>query len=457
MFVITVVLLFPLKIRFSRRKSISQILRQRYQLGTLKCFRKLESNQLKIKKTECHLNFLKTCLHYEVTPKFVMFNVVSSGFNNTQNYKRCQLDILKHEITNQEGKLNQLTSHNTTLSSNLKSSVSYLDYRCLSLRITLNNNRIINGVIAKHNKKLLNLGVDRSTKVDPKKVLINLSKRSLTKRETELLCLGLNFALPFSKPNIVDYYAHFENICTIIGKINDSCDKKYTDLLDTVRNQISALTRTSFNYFSKQKIDSPVVCKKDLSILKDLSKNDSIIVTGADKGRGTVILDKTDYNKKLEEILSDQKKFKLLDIEPYKIMLQLEEKLNRLLRKIKDDLGQTTYNTIRATGSIPGRMYGLIKIHKIGNPARPIISSINTFNYNLSKYLIQFLTPITCNAYTISNSYKFLEEIRQQNFNGSYVFTSFDVVSLFTNIPILETIEIAVNKLYALTTTPSLD
>ena len=115
--------------------------------------------------------------------------------------------------------------------------------------------------------------------------------------------------------------------------------------------------------------------------MADLSKDNSIVITGADKGRETVILDKADYNKKLAEILSDQKKFKLLDIEPYKIMLQFKEKLNRLIRKIKDELGQTKYNTIRATDSIPGRMHDLIKIHKIGNPAWPIHSPINTFNY----------------------------------------------------------------------------
>lgn len=54
----------------------------------------------------------------------------------------------------------------------------------------------------------------------------------------------------------------------------------------------------------------------DNKILLKLSKDPSILVTRPDKGRCVDILDRNDYIKKLEDILSDTSKFKLLDDDP---------------------------------------------------------------------------------------------------------------------------------------------
>ena len=105
-----------------------------------------------------------------------------------------------------------------------------------------------------------------------------------------------------------------------------------------------------------------------------------MIITCAVKGRATVILNRAEYISKLCAILSDKSKFTLINDDPYKILLSLEEKLNRILRSIKEKLGPTVYDTIRASGSIPGKIFGLINIHIPGYPIRPIISSVRTFN-----------------------------------------------------------------------------
>ena len=72
--------------------------------------------------------------------------------------------------------------------------------------------------------------------------------------------------------------------------------------------------------------------------LKDSPEDDGIRIKGADKGKEMIILDRNNYNNKLEDNMSDLKKYKILALEPYKILLQLEEKLNRLIRKIKYQL-----------------------------------------------------------------------------------------------------------------------
>ena len=58
--------------------------------------------------------------------------------------------------------------------------------------------------------------------------------------------------------------------------------------------------------------------------------------------------------------------------------------------------------------------------------------------------------------YTISNTASFLADIRREKFSSSVVFASFDVISLFTNIPVKETIQIATDKLYSSNNPPVL-
>ncbi len=72
-------------------------------------------------------------------------------------------------------------------------------------------------------------------------------------------------------------------------------------------------------------------------------------------------------------------------------IIALEDKLNRILRKIKTKLPENTYNNLFSSGSTSGILHGLPKIHKEGYPMRPILSAINTFNYNLDKFFVPIL------------------------------------------------------------------
>ena len=84
-------------------------------------------------------------------------------------------------------------------------------------------------------------------------------------------------------------------------------------------------------------------------------------------------------------------------------------------------------------------MYGLPKVHKQGNPLRPIVSSIKTAGYNVAKFLHPLITPLTSNEYTVLNSRSFVEEILGLDLPKNYVLASYDVESLFTNVPLEET------------------
>ena len=65
----------------------------------------------------------------------------------------------------------------------------------------------------------------------------------------------------------------------------------------------------------------------------------------------------------------------------------------------------------------------------------------NENNYNLAKYLSSLLVPLLPDKYSVKDSFSFVEELRSFDFKNKFLI-SFDVESLFTNIPLNETIDI---------------
>ena len=105
------------------------------------------------------------------------------------------------------------------------------------------------------------------------------------------------------------------------------------------------------------------------------------------------------------------------------------------------------YEKIYPNGSKPARAYGLPKLHKnyvTVPPFRPIVSSIGTFNYHLASFLGDLAKDVMPCEFSCSDTFTFLRELKQQNLEGQFMI-SFDVCSLFTNIPLNETIDLAVD------------
>ena len=74
------------------------------------------------------------------------------------------------------------------------------------------------------------------------------------------------------------------------------------------------------------------------------------------------------------------------------------------------------------------------------------MSAIKTPCYNLAKVLVLLVEPITKNKFTVKNCIEFSKEICEQN--SECFMASLDVESLFTNIPLEETIKVCWGSLY---------
>ena len=110
-------------------------------------------------------------------------------------------------------------------------------------------------------------------------------------------------------------------------------------------------------------------------------------------------------------------------------------------------LDDVEYEKNYPSGSSPAKIYGSPKMHKLLDSNSlpnfcPIVSSIGTYNYNLSKYLCELLSPSLPNEFCTKGMVTFVEELKEVSINDKFL-VSFDVNSLFTNIPLKETIKLA--------------
>ena len=94
--------------------------------------------------------------------------------------------------------------------------------------------------------------------------------------------------------------------------------------------------------------------------IKDLQDNDDIIILPADKGRMTVIMNKSDYIDKANTLLKDKKTYQPLDTDPSKTTVnRINMKLKQL--KDKDKLEETNYKRIRPNDASTAKFYGLYR------------------------------------------------------------------------------------------------
>ena len=454
-FVFAIVFLFIIRCRFPKTKSLAEVIRSRYGSHILKSTRKYEKLDYRIRKVTLDIAFLNTCLENNVTPTFLKFRLSSFRLQNSRAYKDCQRKLLRDEIAFKVTQLAKLNQELNVLGDDLKSSISYFDLTHVINIATKSNIDAINKVESIQNYKLSEL-IGEHMSHDSNDVIKNYSSHNLSTTEKNLLMKGLNFALPPKKLKYENYLLPFELLYreVLLNHENDNT-------LIHLKSRIRDVGLSSFSVYNKKDHRFENLNKEEYAAFLNLSSNNSIIIQKADKGNTVVILDKIDYIKEMEELLSDTSKFQSITFNPkHKVNKEVRHlvDMENTIKACLDDLLQKQYLSaddhkfMTPCGSRPGIMYGLCKVHKERKngkktpPFRPILSAIGTCSYNMAKFFVPILKPVSINQYTVNDSFSFADEIRMQDSN--LYMTSFDVKSLFTNIPLDETISICVDKLY---------
>ena len=120
--------------------------------------------------------------------------------------------------------------------------------------------------------------------------------------------------------------------------------------------------------------------------------------------------------------------------------------------KKKNFCNEIEYDKLHPSGSAPARICGTPKMHKFSSSDLfpklcPIVSSIGAFNYHLARFLCDLLSPLVPNYCSCRDTSPSVCQIKNGNLFKKFL-VSYDVTSLFTNIPLQETIDIAINLIF---------
>ena len=227
-------------------------------------------------------------------------------------------------------------------------------------------------------------------------MVFNFSDRLILDKEKKILSKGLNFAIPPTKLNFCSFLTPFEKFYN--QRKQEPFNIHSGFFPDSIKVKLKDISCSGFRSYNRP---NALYTQEELNTLKDLRNDSSIVIMKLDKDNGVVILNKYDYNKKMDEILSATSKFD----DATKLTLKRENQIKTLLTKLKADncINEKTYKELYPTGTRIGILYGLPKIHRFSIPLRPTLSSTNHYSYNIAKFFIPFLTPISTSSLVIKD------------------------------------------------------
>ena len=256
--------------------------------------------------------------------------------------------------------------------------------------------------------------------LDPDKVVRNYSQRCLLSDEKQVLALGLNFAVtPKSIPTD-----------TIIANTEATARRLDAQTAEKLRSHVSTVLQRA----SLPKCNLATHLRR---AVRSLREDKSIVILPADKGNSTVVMNRCEYDEKLTTMLSDST-YKRLKKDP---TAKIERQVAKALRESEDrgELPKERRLLLTPHASVAPQLYGLPKVHKEGIQLRPIVSAIGSPTYSLAKEIAKILSPLVGRTSSyIKNSTHFVQKIRNTPLDKSDRLVSFDVVSLFTKVPVNE-------------------
>ena len=135
---------------------------------------------------------------------------------------------------------------------------------------------------------------------------------------------------------------------------------------------------------------------------------------------------------------------------PYQLLkkdptTKIKTKTLKQLKVLKDNefIDNKSYYYLKPTDSTAPRFYGQLNIHNPRVPIRPIVSYSGSSLFNRNKYIANILKSYAKDENNnVKNSTTFSNCIRNVPIEDDEIMASFDVTSLYTNIPTIDTLNI---------------
>ena len=410
---------------------------QEFGQDSLALFRELEKTSKALARYANHLRFTLRCLSEGLTPVSLKLRSPINSISANRIIRNTERKLLNERVRQVNFTIDKLQVQFAKQWSELSRSIN-------NEVMTLVNNFIEHAreqehsrVHARHLTKIERLKSKSTTSSNTtenqeirKRWVINKSSKQLTDEQQKVLQKGMNFAVyPTSLP-VNDFITATEMACQYLGQ-----------------DQANSLRTSVASTLSSCKLPKPNITKSERSALKELKNDDTLLIISADKGRCTVVMDRKEYDDKAKAMLSDTSTYTPLKKDPTQ---SIKTKLKGKLKPLKESgaISDRTCKSLVPTAEVPPKFYGLPKIHKPSCPLRPIVSSVGSVTYNLSKHLNDILSPMVGKSeHHILNTEKFVDKLKTLSLEPDEVMISFDVSALFTSVPVNEACQIIHDRL----------
>ena len=481
-----VVTSFILKLLPLKKSNVYRYLGRHYGASVMKMYYEYVKVYIKLYRTRKDLIFIRTCKKERLVPIFARIRLSNPNLKKANVIEQCAQVILQGELKYKKHLLSRTYRQSSRLFNMLSDNLPKLIInRLITIRDEIVGNYIYD-IEQRHLNKLIKLRNDKLNKTKNRyvynslrnnfidnqqplvnnddnttsyaKIITNLSQRQLTTNEENALQHGLHHVHPSGKYDSARFVSNIEYLFTRVTNLKTDyqhyqmkdAQQKVTHKLSSMQLNAANKLRTISNLFFRKasfELDNYQHQYKEINnALRTLSNDETILITKPDKGRGVVIMNKSEYINKMEDLLADNTKFKRVDNDP---TLTSEDQLIRLLSRLKKEnfITEAEYKVAKPSGSRLARLYGLPKLHKENYPLRPVMSAIKTVNYGLGKMLTNRLSHLRQSPYVIKDSFDFITKLKNSK-NVNKLMISFDVVSLFTNVPLAFTIDYILDQLY---------
>lgn len=270
----------------------------------------------------------------------------------------------------------------------------------------------------------------------------NYTDRPIPESVAIVLSFGPKFSIPI-------YYREtdFNNLKEAAYQINEAFSHPAD--IDSIREHISNhITEYKENQFIKHSSEVRDFFTAALSETKKfLKNNEDLTLTQADKANASIIMDKTTYILKVEQLLSDRTTYTPLRQSSNAAYQKINQKLLERMTKSKLMKTMEASEAVRTETNI-ANMYVLIKTHKKDNPPRPIVNTCGTPGYTLAKKVTNYLTlnGRDTTKYNVLNSQAAIKIIETTRILPDMKFHSYDAKSMFTNISVDKAIQALIKR-----------
>ena len=387
-------------------------------------------------KCQLRISFLEKCRDSNIIPKFLKFRVPNNGCFDDDAVEKFQRGLLHKEIGRARSTLSDLLLRLEEKRDILKQK---LPRNCVPSAVVYSRIQRVKSRIytsATHDKKIKNLSLLQKKPLFNVKNTVRIVDVSINIPSYVLQTLALGPRNPvmtrFNEKDVLVELDGFLNYCNE----HHLPDRTLTDINIKTLNYIKSC--------KKQKTPRHITLTKQF-----LSKN-NLLAVPFDKGIGYCLMPKQTYEQKLNPILNlpqfekyrDKRKNAKSPV--WKEEERVMEVLNRLKRdgKISDEL----FNDIKPVGSQPPRLYGLAKVHKPDTPLRPIVSMPGAAYHKIAKKVASWLSVVP--ECRINTSTQKVSRMIQTDIGNDELLISFDVTSLYTNVPVIDSIEYCADLLF---------